>query len=485
MKIADISHYQGTINWEEARKDLDLVIFRASIGTNLDNKYLFNATNCGVPFGVYHYVKAGNAVDAATEAKHFYNAATQNGIQPLFFCADIEYETQTSSTTKNVTTAFANTLRELGAKCLGLYISQSRYKYAALDLYDFIWIPRYGKNTGKADENYAPIYPCDLWQYTSMGSVAGISGRVDLNKLYGDKDLSWFTGQVKQPQVEVKMTNSIEGKPFSNVHFANFCRAFVGQPYWYGTNINRCTKALWQQKSKQFPQHYTSDRNEQYKRDILNYSFCADCVGLIIGYFWTNAGAGVIESIGKETDLSTNKIGRNSMPSKSSNNLFEWAKQQGVEWGTIDSIPDIPGIAVRYDGHSGVYVGNGEVVEESGFKVGCIRSELKKKKWTHWYKVPGIIYEENAAPTIADSVDTSEKVVISRTMVALETLNVRAGNSPIYPTIKSIPKGEQVEVLLDKNNNPIVAANNWYAIQYDNGIGWISGYTVKNIDEVS
>lgn len=476
MYIADISHYQGTIDWNKARKQLDLVIFRASIDSREDSKYASYIKECGVPFGAYHYVKAGNAIDAAAEAKFFYQTATKNGAQPLFFCADIEFETQTSSTTKAVTTAFANTLREQGAKRIGLYISQSRYKYAARELYDFIWIPRYGKNTGKADETYAPIYPCDLWQYTSMGHIDGINARVDLNKLYGDKDLSWFTGQTKEATI-------VEGKPFSNIHFANFCRAFVGQPYWYGTNLNRCTKALWQQKSKQFPEHYTSDRNEQYKRDILNYSFCADCVGLIIGYLWSNAGEGILESIGKETDLSTNKVGRNGMPSKSSNGLFEWAKQQGMKWGTIDTIPDVPGIAVRYDGHVGVYVGNGEVVEESGFKVGCILSQLKKKKWTHWYRIPGINYNDKitteSAPIIVDSIDTTKEVVVKRTMIAIEDLNVRAGNSPIYPTIKSIPKGEQVEVLLDENNNPIVAANNWYAIQCGDKVGWISGYLVK------
>ena len=53
MKIADISVYQGNINWEEARKELELVIFRASVGENLDKKYVQNAKECGIPFGVY------------------------------------------------------------------------------------------------------------------------------------------------------------------------------------------------------------------------------------------------------------------------------------------------------------------------------------------------------------------------------------------------------------------------------------------------
>lgn len=194
MKIADISTYQGNINWERARKELDFVIFRSSVGSKQDNKYIFNAMNCGIPFGVYHYFKAGTAEEAEKEAKFFYECATQEGLEPLFFCPDIEYETQTSKTTKVVCQTILDTLRFLGAKKVGLYIGQSRYSYIRdiKDYFDFIWIPRYGKNTGEVDENYAPKYPCDIWQYTSMGHVDGIPTRVDLNILYGEKDLEWF-----------------------------------------------------------------------------------------------------------------------------------------------------------------------------------------------------------------------------------------------------------------------------------------------------
>ena len=62
--IADISHYQGDIDWNAARKELDLVIFRASVGHNADKKYLEYAAACGLPYGVYHYVKAGTAAEA-------------------------------------------------------------------------------------------------------------------------------------------------------------------------------------------------------------------------------------------------------------------------------------------------------------------------------------------------------------------------------------------------------------------------------------
>ena len=195
--IADISVYQGNINWKLARKELDFVIFRASVGNNIDKKYIKNATECGVPFGVYHYFKAGTAEEAKKEAEFFYECATKNGLQPLFFCPDIEYKTQTSKTTLEVCESILNTLRALGAKKVGIYIGQSRYSYmkSIKDKFDFIWIPRYGQNTAEADEKYAPKYYCDLWQYTSNGHIEGIPSRVDLNKIYGNKDLDWFLGK--------------------------------------------------------------------------------------------------------------------------------------------------------------------------------------------------------------------------------------------------------------------------------------------------
>ena len=51
---------------------------------------------------------------------------------------------------------------------------------------DFTWIPRYSATR--------PAYPCDLWQYTSTGSVNGIAGNVDLSRITGDgRSLAWFT----------------------------------------------------------------------------------------------------------------------------------------------------------------------------------------------------------------------------------------------------------------------------------------------------
>ena len=384
--IADISFYQGKIDWTLAREVLDLCIFRSSIGLNIDQNYYSYAKECGLPFGVYHYVKAANEEEAKEEAEFFFKTATNNNIQPYFFAADIEYKTQTETTTKPITLAFINTLRSLGAKKIGLYIGQKRYPYIqdSLEKFDFIWIPRYGKNTGYIDENYKPKYACDIWQYTSNGRIPGVEGDIDLNVLNGNKKLEWFL------QREEEKENMAE--KFTNLHFVEFCKKFVNRPYWYGTCVYNCTESLCLKKAKRYPSHYTSSRLSTYKKHVKAKEVCSDCVGLLKGYAWTNGGEGVFEAIGTGKKI-TNKYQSNNCPDKSANGMFSYAKKQGMEWGTIDTIPEIPGIAVRYDGHVGVYIGDGKVIEERGFAYGCQETELKKRKWLHWYKIPFIKYD--------------------------------------------------------------------------------------------
>ena len=77
------------------------------------------------------------------------------------------------------------------------------------------------------------------------------------------------------------------------------------------------------------------------------------------------------------------------MPDIAANQMYYSA----VESGTIDTIPEIPGLAVWHDGHIGVYIGDGWVIEAAGTKYGVIKTELKGRGWTHWLKVPYISYD--------------------------------------------------------------------------------------------
>ena len=121
-KIADISKWQGNVNWSEAAKELDFVILRASCGTSEDTKYERNVNACienSIPFGAYHYVKAGTAEAARKEAQVFLKVTASKQRQPAFYIADIEAEAQTKTTTEAVCVAFLQTLRDGGCEKIG------------------------------------------------------------------------------------------------------------------------------------------------------------------------------------------------------------------------------------------------------------------------------------------------------------------------------------------------------------------------------
>ncbi len=181
--------------------------------------------------------------------------------------------------------------------------------------------------------------------------------------------------------------------PFTNEHFVEFCKSMVGMPYWYGSVVYKCTTDLLNRKSRQYASHYTPGRMPRYKDDIAKKKVCADCVELIKGYMWTIGGVGVVESIGTDKTF-TNKYGGNNCPDKSANGMFSYAKSKGTACGTIDSIPEVPGLAVRFDWHVGVYIGGGQVIEERSFNYGCVCTKLKEHKWTHWYQLSFIDYGE-------------------------------------------------------------------------------------------
>jgi GH25 family lysozyme M1 (1,4-beta-N-acetylmuramidase) len=191
-KIVDISKYQPTVNYDELIADTALIILRAGYrgtagGIHEDEKFAAHGlclTERGVRFGVYFYSIAKTAEQAREEARMFYSYAKD--YNPLFWAMDAEKDVITTG----AIVAFIDELRKLGAKKVGCYVANhlyNKYDYASIrDQMDFTWIPRYGSTK--------PVHKCDLWQYTSTGSVDGISSNVDLDKITGEgHDLKWFT----------------------------------------------------------------------------------------------------------------------------------------------------------------------------------------------------------------------------------------------------------------------------------------------------
>ncbi len=197
-KICDVSKYQPTIDYDAFIADTALIILRAGYrgtkgGISEDQKFELHAGELrkrGVRFGVYFYSIATDEEKAREEARMFHKYAKD--YDPLFWAMDAEKD----SITKSAIVAFADELRNLGAKKVGCYVANhmyQKYDYGSIkNKFDFTWIPRYSSTP--------PVYTCGLWQYTSTGAVGGISGNVDLSRITGQEhDLAWFTDDSDAP----------------------------------------------------------------------------------------------------------------------------------------------------------------------------------------------------------------------------------------------------------------------------------------------
>lgn len=197
-KVADISQYQGNINWSKASKDLKYAIIRVQHGSKGDAGYMVDskrnvnangAYKYGVPFGQYMFAEFTSVKDAQQEAKDFYKRSNKH---TKFFVLD--EEKRMPSATKSEQTyvnAWLKTMRGLTDKPLIMYAGEYYANSHKLNFskFDGSWIAKYSSQ--KPSVKGTSI---DLWQYTSSGRVAGISGNVDLNKIQNSANVkSWFT----------------------------------------------------------------------------------------------------------------------------------------------------------------------------------------------------------------------------------------------------------------------------------------------------
>lgn len=389
--IADLSHYQGTIDWAKAAPHLDFVILRATVGSNKDQKYKEYTDNCkkfNIPFGTYHYVKATTESEAIKEAEHFYSTASF--ADPLFYVADMEYEPTMEAGYDKIAATFLQRLKELGALKLGLYIAQRFYPKCPLSqkLIDFNWIPRYGKDTGLYDPQYTPTCEYDLHQYTSKGYLEGTDGTVDLNRISGTKSIEWFTERKEKNNMAYIMTaNEMIEKCLDIVH--NYKTI-----YMYATYGFQVTDKTIEGKAKQNLNNWYTSKKIKMLKEVANQTpptWGFDCVNLLKGILWGWTGDVTKEKGGA-------KYGTNGVPDTNANGFFKRCTNKSSDFSTIQ-----PGEAVWLDGHIGVYIGNNLCVEcTPSFSNKVLISNLKNvatstkypnRTWTQHGFIPWLDYE--------------------------------------------------------------------------------------------
>ena len=197
--VIDVSVHQGQITWKKVQPYIAGAILRCGYGADQpdqdDKQWARNVSECeriGIPYAAYLYSYALDKAGARSEAAHALRLC--KGHTPTVIYFDSE-QNGTQFKARECAAEFIRLVREAGYKA-GVYASSSWYKsyLNGIDC-DSLWIAAYGTNDGTAQKKYCPNLGEDLWQYTSMGMIAGISGRVDVNLM--EKDI--FGGSAPTP----------------------------------------------------------------------------------------------------------------------------------------------------------------------------------------------------------------------------------------------------------------------------------------------
>ena len=236
----------------------------------------------------------------------------------------------------------------------------------------------------------------------------------------------------------------------TNFGLVDWAKKWVGMPYWYGCVCYKCTQDLLTRKTRQYPKHYTSNRTARYKADIAGDKWASDCIGLAKGYMWWDSTKGGV------------RYAVNGCPDMSANGMLEKAKVKG----SIENLPETPGLMLWMDGHAGVYIGGGWAIEERGFNYGCVKTRVADRPWKKWYKLPGLTYLEvdDGSGREAVPFDVAEEHEHG-VRITGNKVNVRLGPGTEYGVACVTDKGDVLEA---------VDCDGWRAVKLGGVVCWVS-----------
>ena len=198
----DVSYHQGDINWENVKAaGIDFAILRLgyrgySNGSLVtDSKfaaYMQDAIAAGMPLGVYFWTEAINVDEAVQEAQYVVDKLAPYKTS-ITMPVVIDWELNSNSrhgglsqeTNTTICTAFCDLVKQNGyTPMIYANISDLNNNLDGVGLsqkYE-IWVARYNNIVNNSTASFYGNY--SMWQYSSSGSVNGISTKVDMNYWY-------------------------------------------------------------------------------------------------------------------------------------------------------------------------------------------------------------------------------------------------------------------------------------------------------------
>ncbi len=188
----DVSHYQGSINWDEVVNGtpISYAYLKATEGASLvDKTYkrnLAEARRVGLSVGSYHFYRPN--IDWRKQFENLTSVVKMEE-QDLVPIIDIEHRGSVSSERFIADLrAFIEKVTEHYGKKPLLYTYHNFYnRYLTGEFKDYhFMIARYRTDSPTLDDGKDYI----MWQYTATGSIPGIKGNVDRSKIMNNFTLS-------------------------------------------------------------------------------------------------------------------------------------------------------------------------------------------------------------------------------------------------------------------------------------------------------
>lgn len=216
-----------------------------------------------------------------------------------------------------------------------------------------------------------------------------------------------------------------------------FAKSKLGCGYVYGATGWTCSAARREQQANQYPQYADLILNTCAKWDGKQ---CYDCAQL--------------------TRYAVKAAGGN-LPSGATS---QWKNGPWVRKGTVDEMPDVPGLILYRENngimpHTGIYIGNGEVIDSRGSAYGVIQSKFSSYPWTHWG-------EPVVSASDDDQTDQEESNSMYDEYIVKASGGLRMREQPNGAYMRMVPDGTHLFVMEIKDN--------FGRIEYAGHIGYVS-----------
>lgn len=195
FKGIDVSVYQGDIDWDRVKPQIDFAILRMGLGDDIpsqdDAKFERNYAECvrlGIPFAVYFFSYAVNKTKVQSEIAHIKRLLEGKTINaPVYIDVEntrgLDWRTISNADMLGIMQEFNAQLAVHGYR-MGIYSSRSAFWNEKMSdpWYDNVskWVAEYGDKVNDFNRTY------DIWQHTSKGAIDGINGNVDMNVMYNN-----------------------------------------------------------------------------------------------------------------------------------------------------------------------------------------------------------------------------------------------------------------------------------------------------------